>query len=161
MSTIDTIPTLPELRMTTMGFIAPPIVELEGKIAYVGGIENEKNDTIEKVFDDDHIFQIFMVDIKPEFPSGEAFYDFLKKNIVYPKEAQEKEIQGRVIISFVIEKDGSVTNVTVIRGIEPMLDAEAVRVVKLMPRWKAGERNGKTVRVEYTIPINFKLSDDK
>lgn len=106
----------------------------------------------------DSIFQI--VDQMPEFPGGiEALMDFVGKNVKYPEEAKEKEISGRVFASFVIEKDGSVSNVKVLRGIGGGCDDEAVRVIKTMPKWKPGMQKGKPARVSYQIPINFKLAD--
>lgn len=100
-----------------------------------------------------------MPEIMPEFIGGpDALDDFLKKNLVYPPEAKAKGIQGKVYVQFVVEKDGSVTNVLVRRGANPLLDAEALRVVKLMPAWKPGTMRGKKVRVRYTLPVVFSLS---
>ena len=84
---------------------------------------------------------------------------YIFKNIHYPQEAKEKGIQGRVFIGFVIEKDGSVSNIRNLRGVDSELDAEAMRVVKSMPKWKPGMHNGEFVRVSYQIPIHFKLED--
>lgn len=100
-----------------------------------------------------------MPEIMPEFVGGaDALDDFIKKNIKYPVEAKEQGIQGKVYVQFVVEKDGTVTNVTVRRGAHTLLDNEAVRVVKLMPAWKPGTMRGKKVRVRYTLPITFSLS---
>jgi TonB family protein len=101
-----------------------------------------------------------MPEIMPEFIGGaDALDEFIKKNIKYPAEAKEKGIQGKVYIQFVVEKDGSVTNVIVRRGANnALLDAEAMRVVKLMPAWKPGTMRGKKVRVRYTLPITFSLT---
>ena len=104
----------------------------------------------------DTVYQI--AEEMPEFPGGvEALMDFVGKNVKYPEEAKEKEISGRVFVSFVIEKDGSVSNVKVLRGIGGGCDEEAVRVIKGMPKWKPGIQKGKPVRVSYMMPINFKL----
>ena len=109
--------------------------------------------------DKDGVFQI--VEEMPKFPGGDqAMMDYIGKNIVYPEEAKEKEIQGRVFIGFVVEKDGSVSNVKVLRGIGGGCDEEAVRVVKAMPKWKPGMNDGQPARVSYTLPINFKLNND-
>jgi len=109
--------------------------------------------------DNDSIYQI--VEQIPKFPGGEsALMEYVSKNVAYPEEAKEKEIQGRVFIGFVVEKDGSVSNVKVLRGIGGGCDEEAVRVIKGMPKWKPGMQKGKPVRVSYQIPINFKLDDD-
>ena len=104
----------------------------------------------------DTVYQI--AEEMPEFPGGvEALMDFVGKNVKYPEEAKEKEISGRVFVSFVIEKDGSVNEVKVMRGIGGGCDEEAVRVIKGMPKWKPGIQKGKPVRVSYMMPINFKL----
>jgi len=106
----------------------------------------------------DTVYQI--AEEMPEFPGGvEALMDFVGKNVKYPEEAKEKEISGRVFVSFVIEKDGSVSNVKVLRGIGGGCDEEAVRVIKAMPKWTPGKQKGKPVRVNYQIPINFKLDN--
>lgn len=95
---------------------------------------------------------------QPEFNGGEeALLKYLAENIKYPDYAKQNNIQGRVYISFVVEKDGSITNVTVKRDIGGGCGAEAVRVVKAMPRWKPGKQRDKSVRVAFTLPVNFKL----
>ena len=83
----------------------------------------------------------------------------ISKNIHYPQKAREKGIQGRVFIGFIVEKDGSISNVRNLRGVDSELDAEAIRVVESMPRWKPGMHRGEPVRVSYQIPIVFKLED--
>ena len=104
----------------------------------------------------DEIFVV--VENNPEFPGGEqARLKFFQKNLVYPKAAKEKEIQGKVIISFIVEKDGSITNIKVEKGVDSLLDAEALRVVKLMPKWKPGTQRGIPVRCSYRIPVVFVL----
>lgn len=99
----------------------------------------------------------------PEFPGGiEAFGKFLAANMKYPKAARDNNVQGRVIITFVVEKDGSLTDMKVVRGIGSGCDEEAVRVLKLSPAWKCGIQNGRPVKVQYSVPISFKLAaDDK
>jgi len=103
--------------------------------------------------------EIFVfVEEQPEFPGGEeALMNYLISNIHYPEQAKELDIQGTVIIEFVVETDGSVTNVVVKRGIGGGCDEEAVRVVKSMPKWKPGKQRGKPVRVRYTLPVRFQL----
>ena len=99
-----------------------------------------------------------IVEQMPVFPGGEeALRTYLAKEVKYPAIAQENGIQGRVFVKFVIAPDGSVTNVEVARPFDPVLDKEAVRVVKSMPKWTPGRQRGKAVRVSYTVPINFKL----
>ena len=104
----------------------------------------------EKVFD--------MVEQMPTFPGGQQeLMAYLGKTIKYPTIAQENGTQGRVIIQFVVERDGSITDVRVARGVDPYLDKEAVRVVKCMPKWLPGKQNGKAVRVNFTVPVMFRL----
>ena len=101
---------------------------------------------------------IAMVEQKPEFNGGEAaMYKWLSENIVYPSAASEQGVQGRVVVEFVVGKDGPITNVRVLRPRHPALDKEAVRVVKAMPKWIPGRNNGQPVKVTYTLPVTFKL----
>ena len=94
----------------------------------------------------------------PEFPGGAtAMEHFISDNLTYPDEARAKKIQGKVYIQFVVEKDGSVSHVKIRRGVHPLLDEEAIRVIKMMPAWKPGSMRGKIVRVRHTIPIVFAL----
>lgn len=96
----------------------------------------------------------------PSFPGGvEALFAYLSKNVKYPKVAQENKIEGRVIVQFVVAKDGKIEDAKVVRsGGDPSLDKEAVRVIKSMPSWKPGTQRGKPVRVKYTVPVNFRLT---
>ena len=106
--------------------------------------------------DNDTVYNI--VEQMPEFPGGvNALISHVGHNIVYPAEAKEKEIQGRVFVGFVVEKDGSISNVKVLKGIGGGCDEEAVRVISSMPKWKPGMQKGKPVRVSFQIPIYFKL----
>ena len=99
-----------------------------------------------------------IVEEMPSYPGGDAkMYEYLGKNIKYPQIARESSIQGRVFVNFVVEPDGSVSNVKVLRGIGGGCDEEAMRVVKTMPKWKPGKQRGKAVRVSYMLPVNFKL----
>lgn len=105
---------------------------------------------------DDEVFVV--VDEMPEYPGGvDALRRFLAQNVKYPVEAQKKGTQGKVYVNFVVEKDGSVGLVKIARGVSPELDAEGMRVVKLLSGWLPGKHNGKPVRVSYTLPINFAL----
>ena len=93
-----------------------------------------------------------------EFPGGMAeCLKFIGKNIKYPTIAQENGVHGRVIIQFVVNQDGSIVDPVVMRSVEPYLDKEALRVIKMMPKWKPGKQRGKAVRVKYTVPVTFKL----
>lgn len=99
-----------------------------------------------------------VVEDMPAFPGGmEAMIQFISNNIQYPADAQKQKVDGRVLVNFVVEKDGSITEVKVIKPAFPSLDAEAVRVVKAMPKWKPGYQKGQAVRVQFTMPINFSL----
>ena len=103
-----------------------------------------------KVFD--------VVEQMPSFPGGpSALMQFLSSNIKYPVVAEENGVQGRVVCTFVVERDGSITDVRVIKSVDPSLDKEAVRVVKSMPKWIPGKQNGSAVRVKYTVPVTFRL----
>lgn len=104
------------------------------------------------------VYTIAMVEQKPEFPGGEsAMYKWLGDHINYPAQASEEGVQGRVVVSFDVAKDGSIVNVKVARGRHPALDKEATRLVKSMPKWQPGRNNGQPVKVSYTLPITFKL----
>ena len=111
---------------------------------------------MEKAQKDEPIFQV--VEEMPKFPGGlqEAMV-FIGKNIKYPVAAQEAKIEGRVIVQFVVGKDGSVSDIHTVRGVSPELDAEAIRVVSMMPKWIPGKQRGKAVAVKYTMPIMFRL----
>ena len=85
--------------------------------------------------------------------------DYLKANIRYPKEAKERGIQGRVIVQFIVEEDGTLTEGKVVKSVDPQLDAEALRVVRSMPNWTPGKQRGEAVRVRFTIPVSFKLNE--
>lgn len=105
---------------------------------------------------------VFMVvEQMPEFPGGmSACLKFLADHVAYPKEAAEKKIQGRVIVQFVVMKDGSIANARVLRAVDPLLDAEALRVIGLMPKWKPGTQRGQAVNVKFTMPVTFRLNKD-
>lgn len=115
--------------------------------------------TIEEKEEEEDEKTIFVVvETMPEFPGGQAsLFKYLNENVKYPVIAQENNIQGRVIVQFVVEKDGSVTDVQVVRSVDPSLDKEAKRVISSMPKWSPGKQRGKAVRVKYTVPVNFKL----
>lgn len=99
-----------------------------------------------------------VVEQMPDFPGGQAaLQKYLKKHVVYPESAKKKGVQGRVLVQFVVGKDGSICDTKVVRSVEPVLDREAVRVINNMPKWKPGRQKGKPVRVRYTVPVNFKL----
>jgi protein TonB len=104
------------------------------------------------------IFQV--VEKMPSFPGGDAaLFKFLNENVKYPVIAQENGVQGRVICQFVVNRDGSIVDVEVVRSVDASLDKEAIRVIKSMPKWSPGQQRGKPVRVKYTLPVNFKLQN--
>ena len=99
-----------------------------------------------------------VVEEMPQYPGGpQELFKFLSENVQYPAEAEKAGIQGRVILTFVVEKDGSISKPTVVKSVDPLLDAEAVRVISAMPNWIPGKQNGKVVRVKYTVPLSFNL----
>lgn len=113
-------------------------------------IEEENEEEANEVF--------VIVEEMPQFPGGDlALRQWIASNIKYPVIAAENGIQGRVFVQFVVNTDGSITDVRVARGVDPSLDQEAIRVVRTLPKWKPGKQRGKPVRVSYTVPINFQL----
>jgi len=122
-------------------------------------MEVEIVEVVEEVEEEDEIFNFYVLEDKPTFPlGGEAgLLKWIAENTKYPEIAKENGISGRVFVGFVIDKQGKVTDVNVLRGVDPYLDKEAVRVVKSMPNWKPGKQRGKPVKVQFQVPINFKL----
>lgn len=99
-----------------------------------------------------------VVEEMPQYPGGpKALFEFLSNTVNYPEEAEKAGTQGRVIATFVVEKDGSISGAKVVKSVDPLLDAEALRVINAMPNWTPGKQNGKVVRVKYTVPISFNL----
>ncbi|MDR2911319.1 MAG: energy transducer TonB [Bacteroidales bacterium] len=110
--------------------------------------------TQEKEAEEIEVFSI--VENMPEFPGGElALHRFITNTVKYPLIAMENGIQGKVYVTFVVERDGSVSNIKIFKGVDPLLDNEALRVMRMLPKWKPGTQGGKTVRVSYNVPINF------
>ena len=104
----------------------------------------------------DMVFDV--VEVMPQFPGGQiAMLQYLMKNIKYPEQAMKEGIQGRVTVRFIVEKDGSISDVKPVLSVHPLLNKEAVRVVKSMPKWSPGKHNGKPVRVRFNLPVMFKL----
>ena len=117
-------------------------------------IDNQKKSDKEEIF--------VVVEEQPQYPGGtQAMMNFLGENTIYPAEAHKNGIQGRVIITFIVNKDGSLSDFEVVRGQDPLLDAEAVRVISSMPKWKPGMQRGEAVNVRFTLPIVFRLEGDK
>ena len=130
------------------------IVKKDNSQEYEIALEKESADKSQKVFD--------VVDEMPQFPGGNhAMFEYLAKNVKYPAEAEKAGIVGRVIATFVVEKDGSISNAKVVRSVHPALDAEALRLIKGMPKWTPGKENGEAVSVRFTVPISFHLQGEK
>lgn len=121
-------------------------------------IKNIENVVVEEPEREEEVFQV--VEKMPEFPGGSAeLMKWLNKTLKYPSIAQDNGIQGRVIVQFVVNKDGSIVDPVVVKSVDPYLDKEALRVVKLMPNWSPGEQRGKAVRVKFTLPVTFRLNN--
>ena len=104
----------------------------------------------QKVFD--------IVEQMPEYPGGQAaLFEFISKNVKYPDDAVKKKVEGKVFVTFVVDTDGKITDVSLMRKVFPSLDAEAIRVISAMPNWIPGKQKGQVVRVKYTVPIMFRL----
>jgi TonB family protein len=117
-------------------------------------LPNSNLDTSEEIFT--------VVEDNPSFPDGvEAMYAYIGKNLKYPKEAKENGIQGRVVVQFIVNEDGSISNVKVLKDIGGGCGEEAARVVKAMPNWKPGTQRGKAVKVRYNLPFKFELDNGK
>ena len=102
--------------------------------------------------------ELWVVEASPQFPGGQlALMEWIKQNMVYPQEAKAKGIEGRVIVKFTIEEDGTVTNGKIMKGVDPLLDNEALRLVSIMPKWSPGSFDGKDTRFTYNLPLLFKL----
>ena len=146
---VEEIPTIEEIKQHEVA-----AVEVEGPTEIVF------EEPVEEVVVEEDENKIFtVVEQQPEFQGGyEAMMNFLKKNIRYPASARRMGVDGTVYVSFVVSKDGSISEVKVIRGLSADLDQEAVRVVSMMPRWRPGKQNGKPVFVRFVLPIKFKLN---
>lgn len=141
------------IEVMYVGYASGTIVINDPQTKYDLRLQKDGSDasnTNDKTFD--------VVEQMPEFPGGQiAMLNFLNKNIRYPEAAHKAGIQGRVVATFVVEKDGSISNAKVMRSIDPLLDAEALRVISSMPNWIPGKQDGKPVAVKYTVPVSFKL----
>ena len=141
------------IEVMYVGYASGSIVVNDPQIKYDLRLQKDGSDASNT---NDNAFDV--VEQMPEFPGGQiAMLDFLSKNIRYPEEAHKAGIQGRVVATFVVEKDGSISNAKVMRSIDPLLDAEALRVINSMPNWIPGKQDGKPVAVKYTVPVSFKL----
>ena len=131
------------------------------KVTEISIVEDLAPDNIKVNGRNTTVYQIQSLDSEPEYPGGiNGMMSFLAQNLVYPESAMENSIQGKVVLKFVVTKDGNVANVEVIKSVDPALDAEALRVVSLLKGFTPGVYEGKKVNVWYTLPVNFKLQDD-
>jgi protein TonB len=132
-------------------------VEIEKELE-IEDTETDEDEIIEIEEEDDEEF-FMVVENMPEFPGGDlGLMKFIQKNVKYPAIAKEYNITGKVYVSFIVDKQGKVTNVKIVRGVDKNLDGEALRVVSALPNYKPGKQRGKPVRVMFTIPINFTLN---
>jgi|TARA_B110000238_G_scaffold200657_1_gene251664 protein TonB len=132
-------------------------VEIEKELE-IEDTETDEDEIIEIEEEDDEEF-FMVVENMPEFPGGDlGLMKFIQKNVKYPAIAKEYNITGKVYVSFIVDKQGRVTNVKIVRGVDKNLDGEALRVVSALPNYKPGKQRGKPVRVMFTIPINFTLN---
>lgn len=150
------------IKKRTAPFKAPKKEEEEMPFDEVmlGGIDIIEPDSCEESYntycEENKIFDV--VEQMPCFPGGsQKLFEYLEQNMRYPMVAEENCIQGRVVVTFVVEKDGSINGVKVVKSVDPSLDKEAARLVKRMPKWCPGKQNGQPVRVNYTIPVTFRL----
>jgi len=174
-NSVDTMPAMmgkslkdDTLRKITLDLLEGDVITVEGfsidaerdeyENIVVGEIEPIKGKKDELyIYEGGIASEIFL-----KYPGGEkALSEFLNKNIEYPKEAQEKEIEGTVYVNFIVEKDGSLSNINILRSCHKLLDDEALRVVKMMPKWKPEQTGGKNSRMRFNLPIVFKLDDKK
>ena len=157
-------PPPPEQQQTTILEIVEDDIEVDDDLTFdaEADVNTEMEEFVPIIEEEEETgeAEIFMVvEEQPSFPGGEeARLKFLGENVKYPDMARESGIQGRVYVTFVVEPDGRITNVQVLRDIGGGCGAEAVRVVKMMPRWKPGKQRGKSVRVQFNMPVNFVLT---
>jgi TonB family protein len=155
---------LNKMKIKKAGFILPVALAFvfmssAQNLLALATAEAGVNETAPQQSQNDVIFEV--VDKNPQFPGeGNAqanLMRFLSENIQYPEEAKQKGEQGRVVVQYIVRATGEITDVKVVRGVSPLLDAEAIRIVKAMPKWIPGEMRGQAVSVHYTLPIVFRL----
>ncbi len=155
-------PPPPKPKVVEVIEIVEDDVEIEEELEIEDTEADQETEVIEVVEveeeESDEVFGFAVIEDKPVFPGGDAaLMKYLATNTKFPPVAKENGIQGRVFVGFVIDKNGKVVDVEILRGVDPHLDREALRVVKSMPSWKPGKQRGKPVKVRYQVPINFKL----
>lgn len=153
------MPTVDELKNAVVGSVTQDGKAVTSEVI-TGGQASAGDGTAVTPVVDNSVHETNSIDVYPEFEGGmKAWAKYIQKNLRYPAQAMENDIQGKVFISFVVEKDGTVSNVTLARGIYGVLDEEAMRVIRKSPRWKPGVQNNMTVRVRYNMPISFALGN--
>ena len=152
----------PKPKTTPAAKPPPADINTQGEATMLGGLGGDRqlgaaeNSSVLKRPGRDNVLTIS--EVKPAYPGGDkAMGTFLSKNIKYPNQAKEDGVKGTVYVKFVVEKDGTVDDVVVSKGVHPLLDAEATRVVKAMPKWAAGKQAGQPVATQYTLPVKFQL----
>lgn len=141
----------------SIGTIAEDDVEWHD-LDFMDAVDPDDLDVVEPEPEEEEVYMV--VEAAPEYPGGyQALLDLLRKNVKYPAICRDNGIQGRVVVSFVVDKDGSVVEPEVVSSVHPALDAEALRVISLMPKWKPGSQRGETVRVKFSVPVTFSLGD--
>ena len=157
---IKALLTLPLFALLLFANCKSNVNEKAAENKNVEATENGETQSVETVVDNSEVFK--QVDVFPEYPGGtNAMFDFIQKNVKYPEAAKEKGIEGKVYVQFVVEKDGSLSSFQVVRGVSEDIDAEAIRVLKAMPKWKPGMQDGKPVRVQYVMPFKFQLTGNE
>jgi protein TonB len=165
-------PPPPAAELEKVKFTAPVVVDTVVEKVEIATTEEQVNTSVNKEVTeevvetnkiikepDEEVVNFYIIEEKPEFPGGEeGMMKWIAEHIKYPEIAKENGITGKVFIQFVIDKDGRVTNVSVLRGVDPSLDKEALRVISAMPAWTPGKQRGKAVKVSFQLPINFKLN---
>jgi len=159
-NTVTEISVLPESRAEEIAVVKEGTKTIQADEGYQGAAAKSAGTAMKKAEMEEDSRSVFtIVEHMPEFPGGESErIKFLAENIVYPVQASENGIQGSVFVSFIVKKDGHVSDIRIIKGIGGGCDEEALRVIKLMPPWRPGSQRGKNVDVQYTMPVSFKLS---
>lgn len=144
----EEMPTIEEIKENETGAVA---VEGTGEVVF-----DEPAPVVAEESDDDKLF--IAVEQSAEFPGGmEAMYKFLNKNQKYPAAARRMGVEGKVFVKFIVDREGAISNIEIMKGINADLDKEAIRLIKMMPPWKPGKQNGRAVKSQFVLPINFKL----
>jgi protein TonB len=153
---VDEIPTIDDLKVADPG---PETVKGDpGAEVVIDQAVGTSSITHAAVIEDEQVYSIVSIEQMPDFPGGlSKFYGYISKNYNYPAAAREQGVSGRVIVSFIVEKDGSLTDIKVLRDMGLGTGEEAMRLLKKSPKWRAGVQNGRTVRVQYTLPIMLNL----